>query len=283
MSDREEAQKRTIEDFGAQWQANQENLGFYASQELFADTVGPLKAPEDFRGLRVADIGSGTGRIVSWLLGAGAAEVLAVEPSEAFPVLEKNLAWAGERVRCLRCRGDELPPGQDLDMVVSIGVIHHIPDPLPTLRAAREALRPGGELLIWVYGYEGNEAYLALVLPLRRLTTRLPDSLLWGLSCLAEGILQVYTWLARVLPLPLRDYLVNVLAPMRREERRLVVFDQLNPEWARYYRGPEIQALVEEAGFEGVRIHHRRGYSWSVLARRPEHPLPPDRPLQEVP
>ena len=35
-----------------------------------------------------------------------------------------------------------------------------------------ESLRPGGRCLIWLYGYEGNEPYLNMVLPLRRLTTK---------------------------------------------------------------------------------------------------------------
>jgi predicted RNA methylase len=43
-------------------------------------------------GRQVADIGSGTGRIVAMLLAAGAARVTAIEPSRAFEVLAPRFA-----------------------------------------------------------------------------------------------------------------------------------------------------------------------------------------------
>jgi SAM-dependent methyltransferase len=64
--------------------------------------------------------------------------------------------------------------------VVSFGVLHHIPEPLPVVRAIYAALRPGGRLFAWLYGREGNGAYLAVAQPLRALTKRLPDPMLDG-------------------------------------------------------------------------------------------------------
>ena len=73
---------RTIRDFGEQWVHYGDNAGFYGSTELFADIIGPLLALSDLRGLRIAEIGSGAGRIVAMMIDAGAAHVLAVEPSD---------------------------------------------------------------------------------------------------------------------------------------------------------------------------------------------------------
>src|SRR5439155_1342301 len=67
---------RTIRDFGEQWVHYGDNAGFYGSTELFADIIGPLLALSDLRGLRIAEIGSGAGRIVAMMLDAGAAHVL---------------------------------------------------------------------------------------------------------------------------------------------------------------------------------------------------------------
>jgi hypothetical protein len=63
----------TIRDFGEQWIRFPSSEGFYASLELLDDLLGPLLPREVLRNARIADIGSGTGRIVNMLLAAGAA------------------------------------------------------------------------------------------------------------------------------------------------------------------------------------------------------------------
>ena len=73
----DELQRKTIADFGEQWVRYSDNAGFYGSLELFKDAFGPLLLPEDIAGRRVADVGSGTGRIVHMLIQAGAAHVTA--------------------------------------------------------------------------------------------------------------------------------------------------------------------------------------------------------------
>src|SRR5262245_24523194 len=82
----------TIRDFGNQWTRFQGNAGYYGSLELFHDIMGPLVRPDELAGARVAEVGSGTGRIVNMLLDAGVASVIALEPSEAFEVLKSNTA-----------------------------------------------------------------------------------------------------------------------------------------------------------------------------------------------
>jgi SAM-dependent methyltransferase len=260
---------KTIADFGEQWTSYRDNTGRYASTEYLFDIVSPLLGPDDIRGSRVADIGSGTGRIVLMLLDAGAAFVHAVEPSQAFDVLRRNTADFSERVSLHNVRGEQLPAGLDLDLVVSIGVIHHIPDPAPTLRAAFAALRAGGRCLVWLYGHEGNERYLAVAGPVRSVTTRLPHPVLAILCHALNGIAGAYAWAARLLPLPLAGYMRNVFARMDRRARYLVIYDQLNPAYAKYYRRDEAIALLADAGFTDVAAHHRHGYSWTVAGRKP--------------
>lgn len=260
---------RTIDDFGEQWSHYGDNEGYYGSLELLADMLGPLLPVEELAGARVADIGSGTGRIVRMLLAAGAAHVTAVEPSGGVEALRANTRDVADRVDILHAPGDRLPPGLGLDYVVSIGVIQFIRDPLPTLRAARAALRPGGRIVIWVYAVEGNRLYVAAVTALRAITTRLPHRALaavcWGLGWLLDA----YILLCRWLPLPMRDYMRNTLARVSRDKRRLTIYDQLNPSYARYHRRQEVQQMLEQAGFTDVRLHHRRGYSWTASGRNP--------------
>src|SRR5512132_249265 len=151
-----DTQARTIADFGEQWTTYPGTEGFFGSVELFNDFFNPLVTASDVAGRRVAEIGAGTGRFVNVLAAAGASHVVAVEPSKAFDVLTKTTAAVRDRVTCLNISGDTLPPSGDLDYVFAIGVIHHIVDPDPVIRAARGALRPGGTLAVWLYGREGN-------------------------------------------------------------------------------------------------------------------------------
>jgi SAM-dependent methyltransferase len=263
-------QWKTIADFDDQWTRYTDNSGFYGSKELFADMVAPFLAPEDFRGKTVVDVGSGTGRIVNMLLASGAARVHAVEPGPgAFAALKQNTRSDQHRVEYLNVRGEDIPAGIAADLVVSIGVIHHIEDPAATMEACFRALRPGGKCLVWLYGKEGNEAYLRVVAPLRRITTRLPHPMLALLCRGLNQLLSLYILGAKSASLPSRDYILNVLAPMSKDKRYLVIYDQLNPTWAKYYSRQEAISLLEAAGFVDVRAYHRRGYSWTAIGTRP--------------
>lgn len=266
--DTAEATRQTIADFGEQWTTYTENDGYYASLDLFKDICGPLLAAGEISGKRVGDIGSGTGRIVSMLLGAGADRVVAVEPSDAFMVLKENTRGAADRIDYIHGRGEAIPAGSGLDYVFSIGVLHHIADPVPVVRAIHDALRPGGRCLIWLYGHEGNEAYLSFVEPLRRLTVKLPQPVLAGISHLLNLCLGLYIPLCRVLPLPLRGYMNNVIGRFSWSKRFLVIYDQLNPAVAKYYKKQEAEDLLAAAGFQNIRLHHRHGYSWTVTGEK---------------
>ena len=94
----------------------------------------------------------------------------------------------------------------DLDYIFSIGVLHHITDPNPVVKAVFKALRPGGRFLVWLYGREGNRLYLALLQPLRILSKHLPHSFLaalveiiyWPFARLPEIVPQIPSASARI-------------------------------------------------------------------------------------
>jgi SAM-dependent methyltransferase len=147
---------------------------------LFLDILSPFLKPDELKGCKVAEIGSGTGRIVNMLLEAGAEDIIALEPSDAFDVLCQNIRQP-DKVTCLKITGDQLPAFRDLDYVFSIGVLHHIQDPIPVVEAAFKALRPGGRFFVWVYGKEGNRLYLTFLTLLRMFAKHLPHMMLTSL------------------------------------------------------------------------------------------------------
>jgi len=124
-------------------------------------------------------------------------------------------------------------------------------------------------LLIWLCGWERNEAYLRFTEPLRRLTTRLPYPALSSLSTAAEWALTAYIGACRLLPLPMHRYMTGVLAKLPPSVRKLTVYDQLNPAYAKYYRKSEAEHLLLAAGFTNVMIYHRHNYSWTAIGTKP--------------
>lgn len=262
---------RTIEEFGAQWSRFEDLGGAFGSPVVLQDLCGPLLSLADIAGLRVVEIGSGNGRIVNMLLDAGAAHVTAVEPSDGIEVLARNTRDRADRVTCLRVRGESLPP-VEADLAVAIGVLHHLGDPGPVVRRVLEVLPPGGRFLVWVYGREGNAAYVAFAESLRVLTRRLPDAALAGVAHALNVCLGVYVGLCRCLPLPLAPYMREVMARFERRKRFFLIFDQLNVGYAKYYTGSEARALLASAGFCQVRAYHRHGMSWTVIGEKPARP-----------
>lgn len=262
-------EERTIRDFGEQWTHYGDNDGFYGSTELFADIVGPFLSPGDFAGKRAAEIGSGAGRIVAMMLESGAAHVLAVEPSDGHFIARQNLARYGNRVSFLHGRGEDISSDSSFDLIVSVGVLQFIPDPKPTVDAALRALKPGGRFFVWLYAKEGTVLFRGVVHLLRGVGRLLPHALLAAMVRIVDVPLALYMALCRVLPLPLGDYLRNVLGRFTPQKRRLVIYDQLNPSHAHYHSRTEAERLLTDSGFVDVRLHHRRGYSWSVVGRKP--------------
>ena len=265
---KEKLRDRSIKDFGEQWSRYRNNEGYYGSLEMLQDILGPNVACGDLLGKSVLDVGSGTGRIVKMLLAAGAAHVTAVEPSKAFTVLQQNVSSEPRNVTCLNLRGDQIPVDLDVDLAVAIGVLHHIPDPDPVVIAMRNALRPGGRIVVWLYGQEGNALYLRIAEPLRHLTKRLPHLPLAVFCHILNFGLGVYALLSAYLPVPMRSYMRNVIWPLSRDKRYLVIYDQLNPGYSKYYSRCEAYDLLHRNGFSHIALHHRHKYSWTVSGVR---------------
>lgn len=80
--------------------------------------------------------------------------------------------------------------------------------------------------------------------------------------------LDIYILLCRFIPLPMHVYMREVLANFKHSVRRMTIYDQLNPAYAKYYFQKDAEALLADAGFTDVRTFHRHGYSWSVIGTK---------------
>jgi SAM-dependent methyltransferase len=261
-------QAKTIADFGEQWTHYRDTDGFFGSVELFDDIFHPLLSARDVAGKRVAEIGAGTGRFVNILAAAGAAHIVALEPSDAIAVLRENTQAFSDRISYVHGTGDRLASSADLDYVFIIGVLHHIPEPQPVVAAAFGALKSGGKLAVWLYGHEGNSVYLCGVRLLWLFTRRLPHHALALLVAVLYPLFWCYMIACRWLPLPLAAYMRRVMLPLTPAKRRVVIYDQLNPAYAKYYTRQEAHDVVARQGFVDIQLHHRHGYSWTVVGTK---------------
>jgi ubiquinone/menaquinone biosynthesis C-methylase UbiE len=118
------------------------------AQRAFVDTY---LADVPLRGADVLEIGCGTGAIARMLaVRPGVASVVGVDPS---PVLLERARTLAADVPNLSFRGgtgDALPVADgSFDVAVLHTVLSHLPEPLPVLREAHRALRPGGTVAVF--------------------------------------------------------------------------------------------------------------------------------------
>jgi SAM-dependent methyltransferase len=257
----------TIRDFGHQWQIHgRVDEDYWTDVSLLKDYVGPLLDLEALGDAHVAEVGSGSGRIIRMLAECGPAELHAIEPSEGIDVLRENTRDI-PNLHIHHVAGDGFRVG-GLDFVLSLGVIQFIRDPLPTLKNIRDNLAEGGRFVIWVYGRENNGAYLALFRSIHWVTRSLGDNALDRLCGFLNYLLVPYVFLCRYLPLPMRRYILEVFGRCGMEKRKYILFDQLNPTYVCYYTEAELIDMLRVAGFRDIATYHRHGYSWTAVGRR---------------
>lgn len=100
-------------------------------------------------GERVLDVGSGNGYFGWRLLGAGASQVVGVDPTLAFYMqhlaVSRYLGQGGNWL--LPLRFEDLPAAA-FDTVLSMGVIYHRRDPVEHIERLLTFTRPGGRLVV---------------------------------------------------------------------------------------------------------------------------------------
>jgi SAM-dependent methyltransferase len=276
-SDLVEQQRRTAAAFGFEWQHFAEMHPEYEAQ--FLDWLAPI-GPDFFRGKRVLDAGCGTGRHAYFAAQYSAGEVVGLDLSDAVETARGVLApfentevVQGDLLRApLRTAAE----GGGFDLVYSIGVLHHLPDPYQGFRSLLRFVRPGGTIAVWVYGHENNGFVRNVVEPMRRVTTRVPPKLLRGLAWplggafhgLAKGVYRPLDGTAIGAALPLDQYMTSV-ANFSFRQNYSIVFDQLVAPTASYIKGPELRGWFDENGLDDVMISHRHGNSWRGQGRMP--------------
>lgn len=122
------------------------------------DRVLPHLAPLQNR--VILDVGCGNGYHCWRMLGEGAQRVIGIDPSPRFVVqfhAVKHFAGDHHPIDVLPIGIEDLPSKlQFFDTVFSMGVLYHRRSPMDHLRELKEALRPGGQLVLETLIIEGE-------------------------------------------------------------------------------------------------------------------------------
>jgi len=243
--------------FGVQWKTFAHMARYQESWlRSWLEPLGPV----DFAGKTVLEAGCGKGRHTVVVAGWGAKAVVALDLGDAVDVaFQHTRAIPSVHV----VQGDLLaaPVLGGLDVVFSVGVLHHLPEPRAGFEALRRLVRAGGKLAIWVYGRESNEWIVKLVDPVRlKLTARMPPRALYWLSLPPSAALSAATRLWRRW-MPYGEYLAK-LGSLPLREVHNIVFDQLVAPIAHYLPESEVRSWFEADGLTDVTIAWHNQNSW---------------------
>lgn len=115
-------------------------------------------------GARLLDVGCGTGHTVSALARRlPAVEFVGVDVSPIALGQARDLADAAGLANLQFERADangSLECFGSFDVVLALGVLHHVPEVSPALANLVARLKPGGRLVLWMYGCHGRAAHM---------------------------------------------------------------------------------------------------------------------------
>ncbi len=178
----------TADAFATSW--NHLPAGSVYTQEQFEDWLLPVTKKE-VHAKEILELGCGNGSLMVHMSNWTPKLLEGVDLGDSVTSAQKNMAnqpfknWCVHRADMIEYKRD-----QPYDLVYSIGVLHHLKRPKDGLDAVISNTKSGGRFHCWVYAREGNALVMAIVEPIRRVTSRCP----WWFTkyCVATPLVAPY-------------------------------------------------------------------------------------------
>jgi SAM-dependent methyltransferase len=200
-----------------------------------------------------------------WPMSYGASSGVAIDIDDRSLAAARHTLASYPTLKVLKCSAHELPWTDEFDITFSIGVIHHLEFPDTALKAMLKATKRGGYVAIRVYGRENNGWLLWGLDPARKiLFSRMPISWVHAISLFPAALL----WLLLRCGLDQIEYF-RLLRTLSFAHLRSIVFDQMLPRIANYWRRTEVEALMHRTGLQDVALEWVNEMSWAARGRKP--------------
>lgn len=282
MSSDKNRDDHVISHFGSEWKA----FNYLDSEQLeevreqFAAYVRPLPAQLlAGNNLVIADFGAGSGRWAHFLL-EYARQLWLVEPgNDSFTILQQRFG-KNEKVHLLNeTVSENQMPDESLDLAVSLGVLHHLPDTGLGMRDIFKKIKPGGYFLCYLYYAMENKPFLyrsiwnisntfririsRLPYRQRRIVCEIIATLVyWPMAKLSKIMEKVGLDSKNV---PLHHYKEMNFYVMRND-----AYDRFGTSLEQRFTKKEISEMVGNAGFDVATLKFSEAEPfWTFAARKP--------------
>lgn len=263
---------RTMRSFGYEWRHFSD---FRPEGEANFRWYFARYPSERLRGKVLLDVGCGKGRHI-FFAAQQAHKVIGIDLSPAVDAAFDNVGHL-ENVHIAQADLFQLPlRPQNFDMVYSLGVLHHLPNPEAGFREILRYGKPGADVLVYLYWSLNDESYwkrllLKAVKMVRRVSTRVPFPLLrvfsWCVALACEvvfvvpyRILRNTRWKAFAETLPLKLYADFPFQLLYQDQ-----FDRFSAPIENRYDREQVEGWLIRSGVESWEI--MRGSGWRAVGK----------------
>jgi SAM-dependent methyltransferase len=230
----------------------------------FLNWTKVIKNKKFWSGKKILDAGCGIGRNTYWPMSYGAKSAV------SFDMDDRTLKAAASNLKKYQEASIEklsiydIPYKNEFDISFSIGVVHHLEFPEKAIDKLVQATKPGGNVLVWLYGYENMAIYVHVLNPIRKiLFSKAPLPIVRFMSYIPTFLLYIYIHLG----ISKLEYF-KLLKKLTFIQIQQIVFDQMLPKTAKYYKKNEALQLLNHKYLFDHKIEWVNQCSWSVMAKK---------------
>lgn len=262
-----------VQDFGNEWLKFQN----YSAEEIKSWAISYFDIIDDSivnKNTYALDIGCGTGRWTKYLSDR-AGFIEAIDPSNAVLAAD-HLLGEIENVRIAKASVETIPfDDETFDFVMSIGVLHHIPDTQKALTDCVRKVKKGGYFYVYLYHNLENRGRLFKSVfyvseGVRKIVSRFPPTLK-RISCdlLAVTTYMPFVGTGRLLnfmglkklskKLPLRDYQNKSFFIIRND-----ALDKYGTTLEQRFSKEQVITLMKNSGLANIKVSPQSPYYHAV-------------------
>jgi len=251
--------QRTVDGFGYEWEMFNDQIqdGHMSDRKNLFDFIYPF-TDEFFKEKAVLDAGCGMGRFLKLGAEFGSREIIGMDLSSAVDAAYRNTR---RLPNAHVVQGDILVPPfkAEFDYIFSIGVLQFLSNPQGGFQSLTKLLKCGGQISVWVYSKEGNDAVIRILSPIRKHITRTIQFLILRCVYKPANELKSLKWLTSILP---KNEYLYYNSQLSYHALVSVVFDHLVPQLVVYLSKEEIIAWFETEKLTSIQISSRNNMSW---------------------